>query len=189
MRQSYTEILANAFSEARAWKLTTFVVTGLCAVLAIALIWQSHTTPVVLVPAGFAETQGKVTVQPQTFQGTSPDYLAQVALGDLALILTWQPSNVELQYQRFLNRTTSELYQDQNVKLLADALKHRQTGTSQSFYPENVQVDVNSGRVIVDGYLVRWEGDKEVLRTRSRFTVTYRNQKGFLHVADLKISQ
>lgn len=188
-KPKYLDILANAFSEARAWRLTTFAVTGLCAMLAITLVWQAQSTPMILVPAGFAETQGKVSVHPKDFTSTSPDYLAQTALGDLALVLTWQPSNVALQYQRFLNRTTSELYASQNVDLLAEAQKYRSLGASQSFYPERVRVDLKMARVVVDGYLVRWEGDKEVLRTQSRFTVTYVNQKGFIHVADLTLSK
>lgn len=185
----YLDILADAFAEARAWRMATFTVTGLCIMLAITLVWQAQSSPVVLVPAGFAETAGKVTVHPQEFEGTSPQYLAQTALGDLALVLNWQPSNVLLQYQRFLNRTTSALYASQNVQLLADAQKYRSRGASQAFYPEDVQVDLQNGKVLVDGYLVRWEGNKEVLRTRSRFTVTYVNEKGFLHVADLQISK
>jgi hypothetical protein len=187
MKPRYTDILVNAFSEVRAWKMTTLAVTGLCAMLAFALIWQAQSTPIVLVPAGFAESNGKVNVHPKDFTGTSPEYLAQTALGDLALILTWQPSNIDKQYQRFLNRTTSSLYASENVRLFADAEKNRLTGTSQSFYPEQVQVDLKNARVVVDGFLVRWEGDKEVLRRKSKFTVTYVYQKGFLHVADLEL--
>jgi len=187
MKARYTDILVNAFSEVRAWKATTLCVTGLCAMLALALIWQTQNTPTILIPAGFAETTGKVSVHPKDFRNTSPDYLAQTALGDLALILTWHPDNVVMQYQRFLNRTTSALYADQNVSLLAEAEKHRQTGVSQSFYPEEVKVDLKAARVVVDGFLVRWEGSKEVLRRKSRFSVTYVNHKGFLHVANLEL--
>lgn len=187
MKARYTDILVNAFSEVRAWKVTTLCVTGLCTMLAFALIWQAQNTPTILVPAGFSETVGKISVHPKDFQGTSPDYLAQTALGDLSLILTWHPDNVLMQYQRFLNRTTSALYADQNVTLLAEAEKHRQTGATQSFYPEELQVDLKAARVVVDGFIVRWEGNKEVLRRKSRFTVNYVNQKGFLHVAQLEL--
>lgn len=187
MKHRYTDILANAFSEARAWKLTTLCVSGLCAMLAITLVWQAASTPVVLVPAGLAESSERVTINPRNFEGTSPDYLAQTALGDLALILNWQPSNVELQYQRFLNRLTSVQYARQSAPLIAEAQRHRSTGASQSFFPEDVQVDLRAGRVMVKGYLVRWEGSKEVLRQPARFAVTYVNQKGFLYVADIEL--
>jgi hypothetical protein len=189
MQTRYTDIIANAFSEVRAWQFTTIAVSCLCAVLAVALIWQAQSAPVVLIPSGLAETQGRIVVEPNARAGTTPDYLSQIALGDLALILTWQPDNVLLQFQRFLNRATSELYARESVRLLAEAEAHRKEGSSQSFYPETVQVNVKGAQVIIDGYLVRWTGEKEVVRTKSRFTVTYQIQKGFPHVANLELAR
>ena len=183
----YTDILANAFAEVRAWKLTTLVLGALCTILTIALSYQASTTPVVLVPYGAATEHERLKVAPGgEFADTSPDYLAQVALGDLALILNWQPDNIEVQYQRFLNRSTSELYARENVRLIDEAKQHRAAGDSQSFYPETTQVDLKGGRVLVDGYLVRWTGDKEALRVQQRVTVSYRIQKGFLHVSNVE---
>jgi TraE protein len=190
MQLKYTDILANAFSEIRAWKLTTLTLAGLCAVLVIALIAQARTTPVVLVPYGFETSQGPLKVAPGgDFAGSSPEYLSQVALGDLGLILNWQPDDVGVQYQRFLNRATSELYARENVRLLAEAKDHKAQGESQSFYPETVQVDVKAAKVVVDGYLVRWTGDKEVVRAKQRFNVTYRIQKGLLYVANVELTK
>jgi type IV conjugative transfer system protein TraE len=186
----YTDIIANAFSEVRAWKLTTIALACLCAVMAFALIYQTRSTPVILVPYGMATETGKLTVSPAgNFAGTTPQYLSQVALGDLALILNWQPDNVALQYQRFLNRTTSELFARENVRLLEEAKDHQNSSTSQSFYPERVEVDLKNGKVVVNGYLIRWSGEKEVIRTRTVFTVTYRMQQGFLHVANLEMQK
>jgi len=187
MQSKYTDILANAFSEVRAWKLTTLTLGSVCVVLVIALIVAAQSAPVVLVPYGVAAEQSRLKVAPGgDFAGTSPDYLAQVALGDLALILNWQPDNVELQFQRFLNRATSELYARENVRLIDEAKQHRAQGDSQSFYPETTQVDLKQGRVLVDGFLVRWTGDKEALRVKQRVIVSYRTQKGFLHVANVQ---
>lgn len=188
MAQRYTDMLANAFLEVRAWRFTTIIVTCLAAILAVCLIWQSSTMPVVLVPAGLSETQGRHIVNPGELAGTSPDYLSQVALGDLALILTWQPENVVLQYKRFLNRTTSELYARENVRLLAEAEQHRKDGSSQAFYPEGVRIDVKSSKLVVEGFLVRWTGEKEIVRTKSRFAVTYQHQKGLAYVANLELA-
>ena len=75
------------------------------------------------------------------------------------------------------------------MRLLADARDLRLAGTSQAFYPEAVQVDLKGNRVVVDGFLVRWEGSKESVRNKTRVIVTYRNQKGFLHVANLELTQ
>lgn len=187
MSSRYLDILANAFSEVRAWKMATVTLGMVSALLAITLIWQAQTTPIVLIPAGFAETNGTVKVMPKDAGATNPDYLGQIALGDVALIFTWQPANVEMQYQRFLNRTTSELYAKENINLLTDAKKFHKINASQAFYPEKVEVDLKTTTVLVGGYLVRWEGDKEVLREKSSIELTYRNDKGFLHVANLKL--
>ncbi|MDR5726920.1 MAG: TraE/TraK family type IV conjugative transfer system protein [Terriglobia bacterium] len=187
--QKYLESIHNAFSEAKAWRYATFVVSGLCAFLGIALMIQAGHTPVVLVPAGFSQTHGPVVVEPGARSGTNPDYLAQAALADLHLILDWSPDNVTLQFRRFLNRTTSALYARENVQLLAQAQDDEKNDVSEGFYPEKVEVDVQDRKVEVYGSLIRWTGDKQVMRSEEKFTVTYVNQEGYLHVADLVLSQ
>ena len=190
MSKTYTDTLANAFSEIRAWKLTTIVLACFSAALAITLVYQAQTQSVILVPYGLATSQGQVKVAPGgDFAGSGADYLGQIALGDLSLILDWQPDDVSLQYQRFLNRTTSDLYARENVRLLDEAKTHHAAGESQAFYPETVQVDIKGGRVVVDGYLVRWTGDKEIVRVKQRIIVSYRIQKGFLHVANVELQK
>lgn len=186
-KPSFTELLSNAFAEVRAWKLTSFVLASLCVIFAILLIYEANSRTTVLVPANVAELQGPVKVSPSgAFGDTSPEYLAQTALGDLALILDWSPDNVQLQYERFLNRCTGSLYAREDVRLLSKARKHQASGESQSFYPESTQVNLKTGQVIVDGHLVRWTGGKQLVRVRQRFVVTYRMQDGYLHVADVQ---
>jgi type IV conjugative transfer system protein TraE len=190
MKKTYTDILANAFSEIRSWKLTTVILACLCTTLVFALISQSRSTPVILVPYGFETSQGPQKVAPGgDFSASSPEYLSQIALGDLQLILNWQPDDVGVQYQRFLNRATSELYARESVRLLSEAKEHKAQGESQSFYPETVEVEIKGGRVQIDGYLVRWTGDKEVIRTKQRFNVTYKIQKGLLYVANVELTK
>ena len=186
-KPSFTELLSNAFGEIRAWKLTSLILACLCAFLTISVIYEANSRTTVLVPANVAMLQGPVKVSPSgAFGNTSPAYLSQIALGDLALILDWQPSNVELQYQRFLNRCTPSLYARENVRLLAKAQKHQASGESQGFFPDITQVNLKTGQVLVDGYLVRWSGSKQLVRVRQRFIVTYRMQDGYLHVANVQ---
>jgi hypothetical protein len=186
-KPSFTELMSNAFAEIRAWKLTSLVLASLCAVLAICVIYEANSRTTVLIPANVAVLDGPVKVSPSgAFGNTSPNYLSQIALGDLSLILDWQPSNVQLQYERFLNRCTPSLYARENVRLLAKAAKHQAGGESQSFYPDITQVNLKTGQVIVDGYLVRWTGGKQLVKVRQRFIVTYRMQDGYLHVADIQ---
>lgn len=188
MAGKYLDALANAFSEARAWKLTTFVVSGLTVLLAIALVWSSADRAVVLVPAGFAESQGRVHVAPAS-GGGSPAYLSQIALGDLALALNWQPDDVIEQYQRFLNRLTDAQYAAQSIALMSEAQRDQANDVSQSFYPDRVFVDPASLSVKVSGMLTRWDGDKQVLHSPAQYQVSYAGEEGYLHVESLKIVQ
>lgn len=186
----YTDAVANAFSEAKAWRAACLVVGLVAGVLAIALAIQSNSAPITLVPANFAASKGKVTIDPREGFGTvSPDYLAQLALGDLGLILNWTPQTVKIQYSRFLNRMTPDLYAEQNVKLLTQASTFESNSTTQSFYPEKTQVSVDGNTVVAKGTLVRWTGEKESIRVNAVYTITYAKSEGYAHVASLKIQQ
>ena len=178
--------LSNAFSEARAWKLTTYMVAGLAAVLAFALVWNAANKPVVLVPVGFAESHGRVTVAPSTGR-SSPGYISQIALGDLSLALDWQPDDVVTQYRRFLNRLTDAEYAAESVSLMSQAHHDQADDVSQSFYPSRVFVNVAKLSVKVFGVLSRWDGNKRVLHSPIEYEVKYSNEGGYLHVASLKI--
>ncbi|MGC8519383.1 MAG: TraE/TraK family type IV conjugative transfer system protein [Steroidobacteraceae bacterium] len=179
--------LSNAFSEARAWKLTTFIVSGFAAVLAIALVWSAADRPVVLVPVGFAESHGRVTVAPSTGRA-SPGYLSQIALGDLSLVLDWEPDDVVTQYRRFLNRLTDSEYAAESVTLMSQAHHDQTEDISQSFYPTRVFVNVGKTSVKVYGVLSRWDGNKRVLHSPIEYEVRYSNEGGYLHVASIKIA-
>lgn len=185
--KTYLDIIANAFSEARAWKFTSLVLAAVSAVLLAALIYESRNAPVVLVPYNFATESGRVKVDPGARSDVSPDYVAQIALGDLAIILNWTPDNIELQYQRFLNRTTEELFAAQNVKLMAQAAENKASGITQSFYPKDVRFAPGKNEVTVTGQLVRWSGEKETVRTKIEVVITYKLYRGFLHVDDIKL--
>lgn len=180
--------LSNAFSEVRAWKLTTFTVGGLAALLAFALVMSASDKPIVLVPAGFAESHGKVTVAPSSGR-SSPGYISQIALGDLSLALDWQPDDVVTQYRRFLNRLTNAEYASENITLMSEAHRDQANDVSQSFYPNRVFVNLAKLTVKVSGVLSRWEGGKQVLHSPVEYKVSYANEGGYLHVASLKITR
>ena len=180
--------LSNAFAEVRAWKLTTFLLGGLAAFLALMLVVSATHKPVVLVPVGFAESHGKVTVAPSTGR-SSPGYISQIALGDLSLALDWQPDDVVTQYRRFLNRLTNSEYAAENISLMSQARGDQANDVSQSFFPNRSYVNLQELTVKVSGVLSRWEGGKQVLHSPVEYKVSYSNEGGYLHVASLKISQ
>lgn len=189
----YSDAVANAFSEAKAWRAASLLLGLVVGILAIALVMQSRATPLTLVPMDFATSKGNVTIQPtKDFSQSSPDYIAQLALGDLALVLNWTPENVQVQHQRFLNRMTPELYAEQNVTLTTQAAEFRANSTSQSFYPNTTKVgngEGGSSKVVVDGTLVRWTGEKESIRVKVTYNITYAKSRGYAHVASLKIQK
>lgn len=190
MEKNYLDAVANAFQEAKAWKFACLALGLACSGLAYGIIYQSRNTPVVLVPYNFASAEGPQKVQP-TGKGEQTDdaYMVQTALGDLATVLNWTPESVEIQHQRFLNRMTPELYAEQNVKLLTDAGDFKAAATTESFYPVGSRVDRVSHQVAVDGTLVRWTGEKETLRMKVTYKLTYAPYKGYLHVAGLRIEK
>lgn len=190
MKKNYLDVVANAFQEAKAWKFASLVLSLVCGGLAFGLVYESRNAPVVLVPYNFASDKGTITVKPNGVAGeTSPEYLAQTALGDLSTVLNWTPEDVEIQHQRFLNRMTPELYAEQNVKLMQEATDFKTNTTTESFYPVGTRVDGPHNQVIVDGTLVRWTGEKETLRLKVTYTITYAPYKGYLHVAGLQIKK
>ena len=186
----YSDAVANAFSEAKAWRAATVLLGLVVGVLAIALVIQSRATPLTLVPASFATSQGNITIEPtKDYSESSPDYLAQIALGDLALVLNWTPDNVEVQHQRFMNRMTPELYAEQNVAMMTQAAEFKANSTTQSFYPTDTRVSSKGSQVVVDGTLVRWTGEKESIRVKVTYTLTYAKSRGYAHVSSLKIQK
>lgn len=186
----YTDAVANAFSEAKAWRAASVLLGLVVGILAIALVMQSRAAPLTLVPMNFATSTGNLKIQPtKDYSESSPDYLAQISLGDLGLVLNWTPENVVVQHQRFLNRMTPELYADENVRLMAQADEFKSSSTTQSFYPTTTKVSTSGSVVVVDGTLVRWTGEKESVRAKVIYTITYAKSGGYAHVASLKIQK
>jgi archaellum component FlaF (FlaF/FlaG flagellin family) len=187
-KQTYLDNVANAFKEVRAWKSACLALGAVCCVLGFGLIYQERNAPMILVPYDFATASGNVKINPNGKAGeVSPDYLATLALADLATVLDWTPETVEVQNQRFLNRLSTSLYADQNIDLTAKAAEFKANSTTESFYPNGTRVDASQNQVIVDGTLVRWEGEKQTLNKKVIYKISYQTTKGYLHVSALKI--
>jgi len=188
MSKNYLDVVANAFQEVRAWKYACLILGIVCFGLCYFLVSAAKNAPMVLIPYDFAVADGPQKIKPGGNDGMgSPDYLSQIALGDLATVLNWTPLSVEVQHQRFLNRMTPNLYAEQNVTLLAQAADFRNNSTTESFYPSGSKADAKGMQTVVDGTLVRWTGEKETLRLKVSYTITYAQYKGYLHVSGLQI--
>lgn len=182
----YLDVLANAFKTVNAWRNATFFLGAVVVILAYALVYSARNTPVVLVPYDLATSSERVTVTTNgEIRGTSNEYVANVALGDLSLILNYTPENVVTQHKRFLNRLTEDLYAEQKENLLglADDLKRKDI--TQSFFPSEVKVSPEGNKVVVSGTQVRFLAGKELQRVKLTYVIAYKVYKGFMHVADL----
>lgn len=166
----YTDAVQNAFSEVKAWKLTTFVLGSLVAVLTLANVYGRLHAPAYLVPYNFATMNKQVAVEPGKY---SPEYIQALAFQDSSLLLTWTVDTVSAQYERFLRRMTPELHSAQATKLLAEAQDNARANYTQSFYPSK-DVRVTDTSMVIPGVLVRWQGSKEVIRQKLTYTLKYR---------------
>jgi hypothetical protein len=182
----YIDSIANAFSEARAWRATTLLLGALVVALVALNIYQSANKPTVLVPYEFAANKTPVTVETTgEIAGTSEEYLTNLALADLALVMNFTPDTVRTAHLRFLNRLTPDLSATQRAELASQAERYRTESRSQSFYPSDTRL-VAKNKVEVTGTVVQWTGDKEVLRAKTTYVVTYVIKQGYFHVADLR---
>lgn len=182
----YLGVTANAARATQAWKYAAFVLGAVVMFLTFVLLQQVRNTPVVLVPFELATSKGNMTVSVNgELRGTSSEYMANLGLSDLTLILNFIPDNVISQHQRFLNRLTTELFGQQRESLLAQAEDYKRRGITQSFYTSGVKVSQDSTKVEISGTQVRWVGGKDI-RTGVTYVLTYASFKGFMHVSDLR---
>lgn len=183
----YLDVMANAFKAKEAWRMTTFIVSGLLVMMTFAYVNQSRNTPVVLVPMDVATASGQMTVTTNgVINGTSQEYAANIAMGDLSLILNFTPETVQTQYKRFLNRLTDSLYGSQKEALLGQADQLRRDGITQSFFPVEVNVSTASDRVEITGTQLRYRAGTELQRDRITYSISYKVYKGYMHVSDLQ---
>jgi hypothetical protein len=184
---TYLDTIANAFNEAKAWRTTTLVLGAAVVFLTGALIFTAQNAPTVLVPHDFATNNARTKVATNgDFRGTSQEYLVNLALSDISLVTNFTPGTVATQYERFLNRTTESLYANQGSSLRDEAKSLAREGATQAFFPnERTRVSASGDKVEVSGTLIRWQGDKEVIRTQTTYVVSYAVFNKFYHIKSL----
>lgn len=189
--KTYPDAVSNAFSAMMSWRTSFFVAAGLAAIFAIGLLYQANKAHVVLMPYAEALQHGgnvKLDIAASNYGTANPEYVSAIAISDISVLLNWTPESVVVQHQRFLNRLTPSLYAEQNIQLLQQAEEFRVDGVTQSFFPLETKVAEN-GKVRISGTLVRWTGEKETLRIKAAYTITYSKTKGYIHVDALSIEK
>lgn len=187
-KQTYLDTIANAFNEAKAWRMATLALGAAVVFLTGALVFTSQNVPTVLVPHDFAANNARVKVTTNgEIRGTSQEYLVNLALSDISLITNFTPDTVLAQYERFLNRTTEGLYASQAAALRDEAKNLRKDSTTQAFFPnERTRVSTDGTKVEVHGTLIRWLSDREIVRQPMAYVVTYSVFKGYFHIKDVR---
>lgn len=167
--------------EAKVWRSAFKFMAVVAFALLAGLLWFVAHPSIVLLPQGVAEATGpmKVTVG----KATDPQYLTEVALSDLGLLLDWTPDTVTTQYARFLNRVTPALFASKQVSLVAEAQKHQKAAETEAFFPKTTTVQGLTVSVV--GELDQWIASNQVVHQDTTYVVTYQFEGGMLHVASV----
>lgn len=171
-KQSYPDLVINAFQSVQAWKTLSVFVMGLLACSVTGNIWQANTRTVILMPQHLAAT-AKGPVSLNLGEPFSPAYLTDIAKGDAYPLLNWTPENIDTQYGAFIARLSPAIHDAQREILLAEAKQHKDEGLTQSYYI--TRSSVKGSEVSLNGILVRATGGKEIYRGPAQFVFDYLN--------------
>lgn len=174
-KQSYPDLIINAFQSVQAWKSLAIMEMGALILSFIGLVWLANNQTVILIPQNFAAT-AKGPVNLNLGEPFSPDYLSALAKGDITLLLNWTPENIDTQYGAFISRLTPAIHDAQREILLAEAKQHTNEGLTQSFY--STRTFAKGSEVTLHGILVRATGGKEIYRGPAVFAIDYANVGG-----------
>lgn len=178
MKQSYPDVIINAFKSVQAWKSLSMVLIGILIFETIAVIWLATHQTALLIPQHMAHEKGVIKVD--LGSPFNPDYLTSIAKGDVYPLLNWTPGNIDEQYGAFLGRLTPALYDAQKEVLLGEAKEHKDDALTQSFYITRTFVSGNE--VTLRGILVRATGGREVFRGPAAYLLTYADAGGGMPV-------
>lgn len=181
---AYLETLVNLSRERNAWKQITYLLAVVCVLLGASLVWMRADAPAYIVPYELALSGDKVQVMPRGV--IDAKYLTYLAEADIQLLTSWTPDTVEIQYQRFLNRTTRELRAQQEIELIKEAKKLTKGIAIQSFYVHKSEV-VDKTTVLLSGNLVRWEGEKLAFKTPTQYRIDYVVRNGYAEVNSVSV--
>lgn len=188
----YGSKIANLSLELNAWRMTSLILMASSFILAYSLMQVSSHTTTIIIPHQVLAAGKQFKIKDNGFE--DPEYLGNLALADIQLLLNWTSENVQKQYGMFLNRATTELYGKENVRLLNEAKENSSNAVTQAFYPLSIKQNNNAsakyaGVAAVSGILVRYEGEKQVLRTKVSYILRYKDVAGLLKVDSVEFKE
>lgn len=177
----YSDGLGIERAKAGVWRLAFFCSLLLSFGLAITLVYQQAHRPTILIPHQVASAAGPIKVEPNT--GQSAEYLGNLAVADLELLLNWDLNNIDQRFGRFLNRSSKALRQKSELELMEKAKEHKKNGENQVFYPNKIRL-VGKNVVEVFGLLVTSVSEKSVVKNDITYLVAYEEGWGSMFYVD-----
>lgn len=148
---------------------------GLSGVLAIGLAYSVLDTRVVVTPPNIQQSfwvEGNKA---------SPQYVEQMALFFLGLMLTVDPGNVEYQTSVVLQHTAPELYSVLKPELDVFAKRVKKDSVAQAFYPGG-EARIQGMTARISGRMVRFVGEKLTSNQQKHYQVGFKLQNGKIYV-------
>lgn len=176
---TYLSTVYALSKSSRAWRFACIILS----VAVVGLLWQYaaalRTMPVRLIPYDYAVNKD---ISEVTELGrSSASYLSRIAVADVSLINNWTSDTIKVQYRRFLNRCTPELYASQQVQLITKADEYSRGIRTRAFFVRDTKV-IQGHIVEVTGRLKRYEGQVEVEDRMVRYRVRYRMVSGIPYI-------
>ncbi|NQY42979.1 MAG: hypothetical protein HRT87_06540 [Legionellales bacterium] len=112
-----------------------------------------------------------------SFKGdaVSKEYLEDMTIMASHLLLDKNKSNIQYNHNKLLKYIHPDNHTKVKRKLLVDAKKYKKENLSTSFYPNLARIDMNNNTVTLPGELLTRVGDREVLREKKIFKLSFKN--------------
>lgn len=127
-----------------------------------------------------------VLTQQMTISDVYPDrsYLNQMALYLALLRLNVTPSNIENNFNEFLKRVDSSIFNEMKHHLDQQIKEVQESRISAAFYPRSQKVNVDEKSVFITGMLTKFVGTRLVSSKEASFIFVFSYRNGSLTIKD-----
>lgn len=168
-----------------AWFFCSIILGVVCVFLAYGLVKISLSKKRTLVPYSFEINKNIVDINDVDENFENNDYLYLIAEADIKLFTDWTPATVKTQINRFINRFSSSLRKQENIRLKNYALDKTDTTISQRFII-NTNPKMKGDLVQVTGIFQQWDGSVLVVDEERSYTIGYKYNGGIPYVVSFK---
>jgi conjugal transfer pilus assembly protein TraE len=116
----------------------------------------------------------------------SREYLEAMAMHVIQLALNTSPATAELQGQALLRLVSPAAYGEVQKAIEGNVARLRATSSATTFWPGEIQVDVENKAVAFRGLLNTWIGDRRTSQAEKAYVVRFAYRHGRLVVVELR---